>query len=93
MEQGVFTETGWLPPEIPMFLFIRFSHISERCIWCGECEKACPVDIPLLTLFKLLRRDIKDLFDYEAGMDMTQEAPLLTTLDEMPMKEELASGI
>ena len=93
MEQEVFTEKGWLPPEIPMFHFIRFYHILESCIGCGECEKACPVDIPLLTIFKLLRRDVKALFDYEAGLDVEQKSPLLTTLDEMPMREDVTSGV
>ena len=93
MEQEIYAKTGWLPPEIPMFHFIRFYHISERCIECGECEKACPVDIPLTTIFKLLRKDVKALFDYEAGLDVKQEAPLLTTLDETPMKEEMTSEV
>ena len=87
MEQDLWVKVGQLPSEIPTFHFIRWYHIADRCIECGECEKACPVDIPLLTIFKLLRTDIKELFDYEAGLDVKQEAPLLTTLDETPLKE------
>ena len=87
MEQDLWAKMGQLPPEIPTFHIIRWYHIADRCIECGECEKACPVDIPLLTIFKLLRRDIKEMFDYEAGLDAKQEAPLLTTLDETPLKE------
>jgi ferredoxin len=87
MEQQEWTKTGEIPPEIPMFHFIRFYHLADRCIDCGECEAACPVDIPLLTISKQIRNDIKDLFDYESGLDAEQESPLLTSLDEVPMKE------
>lgn len=82
MEQDLWVKTGQVPPEIPTFHLIRWYHIADRCIECGECEKACPVDIPLLTISKILRRDIKEMFDYEAGLDAKQEAPLLTTLKE-----------
>jgi len=88
LEQELWVKTGQLPPEIPIFHFIRFYHLADRCIECGECERACPVGIPLLTIYKLLRRDVKELFDYEAGVDVKQEAPLLTTLDETPMRSE-----
>lgn len=87
MEQEEWTKIGHIPPEIPMFHFIRFYHLADRCIECGECEKACPVDIPLLTISKLIRSDIKKLFDYESGLAVEQESPLLTSLGEVPMKD------
>jgi ferredoxin len=88
LEQDMWVKTGELPPEFPLFHLIRAYHLADKCIECGECEKACPVDIPLLSIYKLMRRDIKELFEYEAGADVKQEAPLVTTLDETPIRSE-----
>jgi ferredoxin len=87
MEQSVYTETGWLPPEFPLFHFVRFYHMADRCIECGECEKACPMDIPLRKITKYLRSKMKEIFDYRAGLNAQEKSPILTTLDEDPVKE------
>jgi ferredoxin len=87
MEQSVYTQTGWLPPEFPLFHFVRFYHMADRCIECGECEKACPMDIPLRKITKYLRARMKEIFDYRAGLDAKEKSPILTTLDEDPVKE------
>ncbi|MBK9968974.1 MAG: 4Fe-4S dicluster domain-containing protein [Holophagales bacterium] len=34
----------------------RALHQAGRCIDCGECERACPVDIPLGLLNRKLAR-------------------------------------
>lgn len=53
---------------------IRSFHISDRCIECGECERACPMDLPLMALNRELVKDMNELFgEYESGM--TTENP------------------
>ena len=88
LERDQLAKMGQLPPESPMFHLIRWYHVADRCIECGECEKACPVGIPLLTISKLLRKDIKEMFDYEAGLDAKQGAPLSTIPDETPSRSD-----
>ncbi|MFO7877692.1 MAG: 4Fe-4S dicluster domain-containing protein [Desulfovermiculus sp.] len=61
-----------------MFQLIHAMHLAGRCTECGECERACPMDIPILSLRQKLNREIKELFAYEAGVDPQAVPPLLT---------------
>ncbi|NQT50718.1 4Fe-4S dicluster domain-containing protein [bacterium] len=53
----------------------RAFHLAGRCITCGECERVCPVDIPLMRLNRFLARHIADKFDYKAGYDVEAYQP------------------
>jgi len=60
---------------------IRAMHLAGRCIDCGECERACPVGIPLRAINKKIEKDIKELFNYEAGSN-AQQKPLLSCFNK-----------
>ncbi|MCG6910608.1 MAG: 4Fe-4S dicluster domain-containing protein [Deltaproteobacteria bacterium] len=60
--------TGKLPPDVPIFHLVRAVHMAGRCIDCGLCEDACPVDIPLRLLYRKVNELCIDLFDYETGV-------------------------
>ena len=53
----------------------RAWHLAGRCIECMECQRVCPVDIPLMTLNRKMTHDVKEMFEYEPGVD--PEAPPL----------------
>lgn len=54
----------------------RALHLAGRCADCGECERACPLDIPLGLLNRKLARVVADRFDHRAGDDPTVPAPI-----------------
>ena len=49
---------------------IRAYHLSGRCIGCGECERACPVNIPLMLINEKMARDVYNVFGYKSGLDI-----------------------
>jgi Na+-translocating ferredoxin:NAD+ oxidoreductase RnfC subunit len=59
------------------FQMIHALHLAGRCTECGECERACPVGIPLLLLKRKINKEIKELFDYQAGTKIDATPPLL----------------
>jgi len=84
-ERTFVAEKG-IPPGLS-FHMIRSFHLADKCIECGECERSCPVDIPLLTLRKMVHKDIKELHNFEPG-DEKSVSPLLTTLDGEPLEDD-----
>ncbi len=61
-----------------VYHLVRAFHVAGRCIDCGECERACPMNIPLRSLNKKVEKDLLELFDYTAGIDVEQQPPLTT---------------
>lgn len=65
-----------------MFQVVHATHLAGRCTECGECERACPMGIPILALKRQMNRAIFELFDYRAGCDPQAVPPLLSFLEE-----------
>ncbi len=56
----------------------RAFHLTGRCIDCGECERACPVGIPLRLLNVKMITELHQAFGYVAGTDLEAIPPLAT---------------
>ncbi|MBN2361136.1 MAG: 4Fe-4S dicluster domain-containing protein [Deltaproteobacteria bacterium] len=54
----------------------RAMHLAGRCVGCGECERACPVQIPLGLLNRRLAQVVEERFGYSVTDDPSVPAPI-----------------
>jgi ferredoxin len=57
---------------------VRAMHLAGRCAGCAECERVCPMDIPLNLLNRKMAKELKELYDHEAGFEVNEKGPLST---------------
>ena len=68
------SQPTWFPKsdklsDVMAFHMVRVYHTAGRCLDCGACERACPMDINLRPLMRLLSKDVEALYGFEPGMD------------------------
>jgi formate dehydrogenase subunit beta len=80
------TEPQWVMP-VPrwqdnlIFQIIRNIHVAGRCTDCGECERVCPVNIPLRSLTREMYGIVDELFHFKSGMDK-EALPLMAHYEQ-----------
>jgi len=67
-----------------VFHLMRLMHVAGTCTSCGECERVCPVEIPLMKLNEKMAADLKELFAFEPGVDLEKPLPFRTYRQEDP---------
>jgi formate dehydrogenase subunit beta len=79
---------GEVPPSF-MFQLIRFSHIADSCVNCGQCEETCPMEIRNSLFMHAQQVALEDMFGFKPGVDM--KLPLLALVDEKAERERLSA--
>jgi len=55
---------------------IRAYHLTGRCSGCGECDRVCPVDIPLRLINSRMLDEVEAAFGFVPGRDPDAEPAL-----------------
>ena len=56
----------------------RAFHLTGRCVNCGECERACPMDIPLGAINQKMAQLMDEWYDFQSGLSSEDKAPFTT---------------
>jgi formate dehydrogenase (coenzyme F420) beta subunit len=65
-------------PDTTLFHMTRLNHMSLSCVNCGMCTSACPMDIPVGTIFTAIGSQVQAVFDYLPGRNLDDPIPLTT---------------
>jgi hypothetical protein len=61
------------------FHLLRAYHLAGRCVGCNECERACPMEIPIGLLNRRISMLLEEDFEFRAGLTITP-SPIVTVL-------------
>ncbi|MBU4486217.1 MAG: 4Fe-4S dicluster domain-containing protein [Candidatus Delongbacteria bacterium] len=82
------------PPDKLMFHIGRLSHMSLSCVSCGLCSDACPVDIPVASVFSYVADQTQSAFDYKSGNSVGDALPMRDyKLEELGELGELSKSV
>lgn len=65
-----------MPKDVLLFHLTRMTHMITSCVGCGQCEDACPSDIPLGSIFPAVAEKVQKIFGYGPGKNVQEEPPL-----------------
>lgn len=74
------------PTDIMTYHILRAFHCAGRCTDCGACESACPMSIKVRQFTRILEKDVKELYDYEAGLSLDETPPLTVYRPDDPQE-------
>ncbi|MGD9491559.1 MAG: Coenzyme F420 hydrogenase/dehydrogenase, beta subunit C-terminal domain, partial [Methanoregulaceae archaeon] len=79
---------GEIPPNF-MFHLIRFAHIADSCVNCGQCQELCAMDIPNALFMHAQQTELEKMFGHVPGVSM--ELPLLALVEEKEERSRLSA--
>ncbi|UCG36099.1 MAG: 4Fe-4S dicluster domain-containing protein [Candidatus Bathyarchaeota archaeon] len=59
-----------------IYHLVRAFHVAGRCVDCGACSRACPMNINLRELMKKTEKIMKERYNYTAGLSLEKVPPL-----------------
>jgi len=65
-----------MPNDTLLYHLTRLNHMVASCVGCGMCTEACPNDIPVADIFRLVGEQVQGDFNYVPGRSLDEEPPL-----------------
>ena len=77
--------------DLAVWHIMRAYHQAGRCVDCGACERACPMEINLRFLTQKINKEVENYFNFEAGLD-PEVAPPLAAFSVQDRQDFIDSG-